>query len=780
MGPKRGRGRSGAGEANAPVRRSSRRNGNPGLTAMEDDPEALLRRSRPQRNAGTRGQRGRTKGREASRSARTPPEEQAPPSGATQSNEQPEQSEEHTRPEDSQAPDSQQIDNGSVPPPRSSPPAPSPAAPAAPAAPATIPAPTVPENEAPTAQNEATDDANDGQQESTGKQSTTEQTENSGKDGKRSSSPSNEDGQRSPKKKKIEEGNEQRRSEKGERNDEKISCQLLKQAIDQAALEDREAASSEYNNPVREGQMLEDGDVYRAIASVTEAINNGGQRLFSILDPNALQRLATGPLVQTIARPRQEALIPYTNGGHTSLFAVHREAEAFAGSRPFRLQHFDSANGPGHGHERHHYNIVERILAAEWTGHGTVADRNVVRAPGTRRAAAPQRLSWTCGLHTIFNAWAFALDLTPALNIKRYRDFIATGSEIVRLAVQGRMDSITIWAFFDCFGFIEPNQTPDDLSFDRTVAFRDVGTLAQYVARTRIEEDVPIVPEWPDDFPFELAVEALGGMDALPDLTGMTAGDFLCYVLDDQEAIDPREPGQTPASQPGIVPQPGELSQQPPDGSLQTRAGQTAREIDHDLALARALQQQLDEGADRERPGPRLQENNMQSSSDPSGEADPHDAHAPLVITRPAESGEGVNDREPPTNDRAEELPATTSLLNRLNPALIPGETEYHVRQRARAAERQAASAQDTAPQSTLNGATSEANQQTDAQTPRPGQSELNAQAPNEGSTVNEGADEMPVLTGGDQGYPESGLNDELFGPDIEYESDPFEWEEQR
>lgn len=70
----------------------------------------------------------------------------------------------------------------------------------------------------------------------------------------------------------------------------------------------------------------------------------------------------------------------------------------------------------------------------------------------------PQTMDTTCALHTILNAWAFMLGIR--LNADRSkafkRDFHQQALMLVNLALGGRLDGWTIRAFFQCYGYAQP------------------------------------------------------------------------------------------------------------------------------------------------------------------------------------------------------------------------------------------------------------------------------------------------------------------------------------
>lgn len=92
------------------------------------------------------------------------------------------------------------------------------------------------------------------------------------------------------------------------------------------------------------------------------------------------------------------------------------------------------------------------------------------------RVTVPQQngsVEW--GFHVIFNAWAHMLGI-PILNASDRNgtlpddDFYVCGVRIVNLALSGSMNSATIQAFFNHFGYCEPQDPEDAVSAMQSTA----------------------------------------------------------------------------------------------------------------------------------------------------------------------------------------------------------------------------------------------------------------------------------------------------------------------
>lgn len=373
-------------------------------------------------------------------------------------------------------------------------------------------------------------------------------------DGKRG--PSTDDDENEPSKKaKTDEGDQsgQQHQDQSGGTSQRDSCVLLRESLERLR---REAPApgrgTPFRDPVTRGANMEDHNVYRAIASVTEAVTQGGHHTYTVMGPFTLQsRQRT-----TFARPLNEVMIPWCPGRHISLFVLRREpaVAGSGGSDRFRMSHFDSGtNGHRNQLNQYYHDIRESLLAAGWGGRDGALAANTITGCAPH-AAAGQRSRWTCGLHTIFNAWASALDLEVSdhIDMDRYHSFIENGMEIINLATRGYVDSNTIWAFFNCYGFTTPNsQVGVGRAFERTAAFPNIDSLTEHVGLLRLIEDLRAMREHhavPD------ALDEVEGLrawlasvaeftGAQPDLTTLTAEDFVRNVRAAQSALEGQQGG---------------------------------------------------------------------------------------------------------------------------------------------------------------------------------------------------------------------------------------------
>ena len=97
-----------------------------------------------------------------------------------------------------------------------------------------------------------------------------------------------------------------------------------------------------------------------------------------------------------------------------------------------------------------------------------------------------------CGLHVIFNAWAYMLGIPVIRSTQRSgkvpdRRFYMFGRHIINLALTGCMDSETIQAFFNWGGYSQPQNVEDPLTSMEAVSLDDT-TFAESIAEIRAVE----------------------------------------------------------------------------------------------------------------------------------------------------------------------------------------------------------------------------------------------------------------------------------------------------
>ena len=285
-------------------------------------------------------------------------------------------------------------------------------------------------------------------------------------------------------------------------------------------------------NPTTPNTMMEDEDVYRAVVAVTEAISREGSHEYSFIDWtsfNSSTLTNREAMRQTVARPGNEILVPWINRSHHSLFYLQRRGDA----GEFQAMHFDSARELGHRPTRNtQYNAIrQRLQQVNWTGEMAAGDARIP-LESSNVDVVRQEGGTQCGLHVIFSAWALALGLriARAMDRQRFRDFYRDGEILVQQAVQGNVSCEAIWAFFDCYEFIEAGQQINgSRSFENTVTIRDERDLATLTARTRIQEALP------EGVDFDEAAADIAPGES--DFRHLSTGEFLDRYNEHQRAI---------------------------------------------------------------------------------------------------------------------------------------------------------------------------------------------------------------------------------------------------
>lgn len=277
-------------------------------------------------------------------------------------------------------------------------------------------------------------------------------------------------------------------------------CTRMAQGLERMqALSAQSGTSANYRDPINPSESLEDEAVYRSIASAAEAVRDDQEApIFSVIDSVAMREAGTTGRTESpsrfIVRSRHEMLVPVYGGGHTSLFVLARHGPS--DDAPWSFRHYDSSEPGYHRNRLRFLQARAQVIRAGWDG--TPGDTNVITGVAVDQRCGRQTAHWTCGIHTILNAWAHALGLAlPATDARgqpaviasgRGADFVNRAVDIIRLAVQGYMDSDTIHAFFECFGFIEPGQAvAANRTFTGTIPFLGPMNLAEHVAMLHLE-----------------------------------------------------------------------------------------------------------------------------------------------------------------------------------------------------------------------------------------------------------------------------------------------------
>ncbi|THX61213.1 hypothetical protein D6D06_00743 [Aureobasidium pullulans] len=238
-------------------------------------------------------------------------------------------------------------------------------------------------------------------------------------------------------------------------------------------------------------EWLTDSVVYRAIASVTTAIELENDVPFAQIDEASYQQARHAIKPQgydnSVIGPRAEFLLPFnsdnrSNGSHWVL--VHAKMTETGPE----IHCYDSAG------ITNHYDSAIRLTLRYSLWYGSLENQ-----PGltevTHHAVPIQPGGWECGYFTIMNAWCLALGMTPSAELGtsmskvRILDLI----DMINLSMSGFMDSATIQAFMRCTGFVEQGSDTiaGDRHFTRSVPFLNQSGMNKYINMRRDIEQHP-------------------------------------------------------------------------------------------------------------------------------------------------------------------------------------------------------------------------------------------------------------------------------------------------
>lgn len=352
---------------------------------------------------------------------------------------------------------------------------------------------------------------------------------------------------------------------------------------------------------IRQYTQVLDSAVFRAIATVTEAISERGTVQLTLIDHNGFQGARTVFLHRTtaaervraeaifygpggdpdgknqankktktqvptpannqnddmagtlyrIVRPGRIVLVPYIPRPeeHSSLFIFRRMDDV-----TIRAFHYANATVPLSHRPQALPNAREVFNSLRELGwvpnNGTNPTINL-----TLMDNMLQCNNWECGINVILNAWVYALRLqrTGASMGDRYLEFFREAAVVVNLALEGRMDSSTIEAFLKCYGFVRADSTvPEERAFDRTIPLPNDQGMFDRMARLRIQKDLNVLEAAnPDPF-FSYDLDAV--LDTIerdpqaprPNLTVTRAQTLVDMARQAQEAADRHDPLEWP------------------------------------------------------------------------------------------------------------------------------------------------------------------------------------------------------------------------------------------
>ncbi|KAK5169278.1 hypothetical protein LTR04_005876 [Oleoguttula sp. CCFEE 6159] len=261
-------------------------------------------------------------------------------------------------------------------------------------------------------------------------------------------------------------------------------------------------------------------DLCLAIAAVTEAISERGQHTFALATAAIIEAAGFGKVSagtdQRVARPRQAWLLPWVHNSSTSgkydqsnkdataagftQNADHRGhiflaiIQAVDNEKDYNVSTIWMDSSPQYLESDRptiFEDIEDRVINSGWfEAFGDSADP-VFQQTRVQVPAAEQTNAWACGLHTILNAWAYALGLTINPGVQLETDFYPEAVDVVNLALAGRMDSQTIHNFMLLRSWVESSSiVPPERCFSKTKAMATRETLSDAIVVARNVQDM--------------------------------------------------------------------------------------------------------------------------------------------------------------------------------------------------------------------------------------------------------------------------------------------------
>lgn len=248
----------------------------------------------------------------------------------------------------------------------------------------------------------------------------------------------------------------------------------------------------DFTGPVIAGDDLKLNVIFQALASVTEAINEtresrGQSTMFSLFHPLSITKNDGDNT--PVVHPRHEALVPIFRGSptrdHYSLIILRQ-----VGVGRFAIDHLDSNRSLRASFDRPYASDPTRklMINSGWLDHDD-ADDLLERQVTTVTELSDHRegCNWAVGIHAILNGWSYAFGWRLSSNAQVDRsDFYNIAADLINLAIHGHLDQATILAFFNCYGYIQADQTAATLEgriFENgtTTAFSTIDDLDRHV-----------------------------------------------------------------------------------------------------------------------------------------------------------------------------------------------------------------------------------------------------------------------------------------------------------
>ncbi|KAF2645958.1 hypothetical protein P280DRAFT_532395 [Massarina eburnea CBS 473.64] len=242
------------------------------------------------------------------------------------------------------------------------------------------------------------------------------------------------------------------------------------------------------------GVFLSDEETSLAIASVTLALTLSHHISlgYSFLISSDIQlKVDTEVSTSEAIRFGRPMIVPYQRNHHIVLLVIQynngfKPTISVVDSRPYHhdfeaRQHIFTA-------------AIKLLTGSNW--YRKIHDIGDVPRPrhATWIPCALQTANWTCGYHTILNAWSYVLGLQP--NINFHQDWSSTSQffrdlqDVVHLARVGGATRDLIVAFLKCYEFVLPDQEPsEDQTFDKTLQCMNEMKLDSMVLDPMLKEE---------------------------------------------------------------------------------------------------------------------------------------------------------------------------------------------------------------------------------------------------------------------------------------------------
>jgi hypothetical protein len=244
------------------------------------------------------------------------------------------------------------------------------------------------------------------------------------------------------------------------------------------------------------------GQANAAICSVSEVIEDAlGQPMYglvdssSVIDLDIVDRPLNPKTIKKAARPKLPVIIPYnfgiTNRIHTITIVLEPgDPSASSGSTnaEHKMRILDSQ--PEYISRRKHdlpRLIKEAAEALKW--YRSSPDENVNLSfsrergePWILQFVARQTRRDICGLHTILNGWAYAMNLHVCVSQswRASEQDYDEAQDVINLALKGRANDRLIYWFLRSVGFLRA--APFEwYKFERTKCIEDMSTITKWV-----------------------------------------------------------------------------------------------------------------------------------------------------------------------------------------------------------------------------------------------------------------------------------------------------------